>query len=449
MIWTIRLLRIFYYRIKIGLRAVKVNKLLLSPFIISLTAFFYFIDLQNNIGLDFQLETSLVILTLGLWIPTTLRVFQTSFIKNKNMALDYLFNLFVILLLIFFSKRLLTFFIFFELSVIPIIIIIFLGGRTKTKGEASFFLFLFTGLRAFFLLFFISFFALKNSGDLNLILSFSYERISKVEFSWFLSNFFRFVIILSLLVKLPIFFFHMWLPKAHVEAPVFGSIILARVILKLGGFGIYLLRRMLLFNNFILLLVRIIPYLCFLSGISCYSQKDLKVLIALSRVNHIRFFLIGFICLQSQSIWGGLMLILGHGVVSSIIFYFRSIVYSLSSSRRIFFSKNFGRNVLLSSIWIFLIFLNGGFPPFLRFLGEIRIIKIFIENPIIIFFLFLNFILVGLYRVLILRHLRERKRLKPNLNSQGGLNEWTVLIVRFLHLMLLYVLSFSQRIFYL
>nr|YP_003934242.1 NADH dehydrogenase subunit 4 [Symsagittifera roscoffensis]ADI75246.1 NADH dehydrogenase subunit 4 [Symsagittifera roscoffensis] len=449
MVWTISLLSIFYYSIKIGLSAVKVNKLLLSPFMISLTAFFYFMDLQNNMGLDFQLETSLVILTLGLWIPTTLSVFQTSFIKNKNMALDYLFNLFVILLLIFFSKSLLTFFIFFELSVIPIIIIIFLGGSAKTKGEASFFLFLFTGLSAFFLLFFISFFALKNSGDLNLILSFSYESISKVEFSWFLSNFFSFVIILSLLVKLPIFFFHMWLPKAHVEAPVFGSMILASVMLKLGGFGIYLLSSMLLFNNFILLLVSMMPYLCFLSGISCYSQKDLKVLIALSSVNHMSFFLMGFICLQAQSIWGGLMLMLGHGVVSSMMFYFSSIVYSLTSSRSIFFSKNFGSNVLLSSIWIFLIFLNGGFPPFLSFLGEISIMKIFIENPIIIFFLFLNFMLVGLYSVLMLSHLSESKSLKPNLNSQGGLNEWTVLMVSFLHLMLLYVLSFSQSIFYL
>ena len=149
---------------------------------------------------------------------------------------------------------------------------------------------MFTGWRPFFLFFFISFFfSFKNSGDLNLNLSFSYEKISKVYFSWFLSNFLRFIIILSLLVKLPIFF-QIWLPKAHVEAPVFGSIFLARVILKLEGFRVYLLRWMLLFNNFFLFLVRIIPYLWFLSRISCFSKKDLKVLIALSRVNHISFF---------------------------------------------------------------------------------------------------------------------------------------------------------------
>merc|ERR1712117_18686 len=113
---------------------------------------------------------------------------------------------------------------------------------------------------------------------------------------------------------------------------------------------------------------------------------------------------------------GGILLILGHGVISSLMFFMRSINYNSTSSRRIFFSKNLGRDYTYLIFWIFIILINAGLPPFLNFLGEIRLIKNFFRNIYFIFFLGINFLTVGLYRVLILRHLSESKEHK-NTNS--------------------------------
>merc|ERR1711894_399032 len=100
---------------------------------------------------------------------------------------------------------------------------------------------------------------------------------------------------------MPVFFLHMGLPKAHVEAPVFGSMVLARVVLKLGGFGFILISNF--FSRLELMVILIFFSLgCVISGVSCYGQKDLKSIIALSRVNHISLFSLGVLRLRRQSI---------------------------------------------------------------------------------------------------------------------------------------------------
>merc|ERR1711894_151685 len=209
---------------------------------------------------------------------------------------------------------------------------------------------------------------------------------------------------------MPVFFLHMGLPKAHVEAPVFGSMVLARVVLKLGGFGFILISNFFSRVELMVILIFFFSLGCVISGVSCYGQKDLK------------------------SIRGGILLILGHGVISSLIFFIRRINYNSTSSRRIFFSKNLGSDYTYLIFWITIILINAGLPPFLNFLGEIRLIKNFFRNIYFFIILALNFLGVGLYRVLILRHLSEGKENKKRNRLIGKIRDWVVFIICYLHL---------------
>jgi NADH-ubiquinone oxidoreductase chain 4 len=159
-------------------------------------------------------------------------------------------------------------------------------------------------------------------------------------------------IILAFLVKLPIFFFHLWLPKAHVEAPVAGSMILAGILLKLGSYGLWrVLRRILsVFKiySYWLMVIGLIGGL--LVRFVCFIQVDIKSLVAYSSVVHIGILLRGMRSLRFIGYEGALALILGHGVVSSGLFYLVGVNYDRIHSRRLIINK--GMIILFPSITI-------------------------------------------------------------------------------------------------
>jgi len=393
-----------------------------------------FFNLYKTLLIPFN--EPLFILSLSLGVPRILRVFQKIYIKKSSILISSTCFLFIIILIIFSCESLGSFFVFFEISVIPVVAIIFLGGSSKIKTEASLYLFFFTSFSGFFLFFFSLVFSFKNQGDLILVSLKTTQEfyLTSIRFDNYLNTVINFLFFFSLFVKMPVFFLHMWLPKAHVEAPVFGSMVLARVVLKLGGFGFILISNFFSRVELMVILIFFFSLGCVISGVSCYGQKDLKSIIALSRVNHISLFSLGVLRLRRQSIWGGILLILGHGVISSLIFFIRRINYNSTSSRRIFFSKNLGSDYTYLIFWITIILINAGLPPFLNFLGEIRLIKNFFRNIYFFIILALNFLGVGLYRVLILRHLSEGKENKKRNRLIGKIRDWVVFIICYLHL---------------
>jgi len=143
---------------------------------------------------------------------------------------------------------------------------------------------------------------------------------------------------MAFLVKLPMFVTHLWLPKAHVEAPVVGSIILASIMLKLGGYG--LIRFSYFFGGN---LSHLVTRLRLVGGLSirviCLSVNDLKILVAYSSVSHIAF---AITTALSASLIGekrcGLVM-LAHGLSSSGIFLIAYIIYEIRGSRNIQLSK--------------------------------------------------------------------------------------------------------------
>lgn len=333
-------------------------------------------------------------------------IYGIVLIRELNFNLILLRGLLILVCLFFFvSRNILILYMFFELSMFPILIIILGFGAQVEKIGSGYYLLFYARICSFPFLFIYY--------KRNFMFSFNY-------YDFLLSWEIFFILSLRFIIKFPVYFLHLWLPKAHVEAPTTARILLAGLLLKLGtaGFIRVMGRFNFIYNNFwiYISLVGII-----LAAVTCTFQSDSKSLAAYSSVTHISFLLLSLSLMLIRSKVGGLITMLAHGYTSTLIFYFIGEFYHSSSRRMIYFINRFFSSRILFGIIFSLVFLsNRGVPPSLAFLAEfIIIINRFMYSKLLIFFIFLYFIIAFYYSLFLIINSLMGKIL-VNFNKWGG-----------------------------
>uniref|UniRef100_UPI0030DDF1D1 NADH dehydrogenase subunit 4 n=1 Tax=Monochamus guttulatus TaxID=2079363 RepID=UPI0030DDF1D1 len=336
-------------------------------FLLNISMSYLWINITYFLGMDL-LSFSLILLSF--WICSLMILASEKIFKLKNFSNLFLFimvNLMLSLYLAFSSMNLFIFYLFFEISLIPTLILIIGWGYQPERIEAGIYLLFYT---------------LLFSLPMMISIFYYYEKFFSLDFYFMknnLDNLFMYICMnFVFFVKMPMFFVHLWLPKAHVEAPVSGSMILAGIMLKLGGYG--LMRLMSLFLtigmkfNLIFIIISLVGGV-FVS-LMCLRQSDIKSLIAYSSVAHMGLVMGGIMTLNIWGFWGALVMMLAHGLCSSGLFCLANISYERMLSRSLYLNKGLINIFPSLSLWWFLFSAsNMAAPPSLNLLGEIILIN--------------------------------------------------------------------------
>nr|YP_009131445.1 NADH dehydrogenase subunit 4 [Galathealinum brachiosum]AIL54805.1 NADH dehydrogenase subunit 4 [Galathealinum brachiosum] len=352
---------------------------LLTPISIFFLINPYFLNFSINLYFSIN-SISFILIMLSLWI-TPLMILSSSSILLMKSYKNFLFivnMMLIILILSFLTNNLFLFYIFFESSLIPIFSMIMIWGYQPERLQASLYLMMYTISSSLPLLMMI-FFLFKMNYHLNM------NMYNWIFFDNSLSFFWWLLMMLAFLVKLPMFLFHLWLPKAHVEAPVAGSMILASVLLKLGSYGVIRISELYPYMNkpisFILIPLSLIG--SSLISIMCIRQSDLKSLIAYSSVSHMAILLSGMLSNNSWGTLGMLILMIAHGLCSSTLFMMTNIIYSSIYTRSIYLIKGLMIMFPMFTFWWFIMnMINMSAPPSMNFLSEIMLFTSIIKISI-------------------------------------------------------------------
>tara|TARA_Y100000590_G_scaffold462386_1_gene626368 strand:- start:2726 stop:4210 length:1485 start_codon:yes stop_codon:yes gene_type:complete len=264
----------------------------------------------------------------------------------------------------------LLFYIFLEATLIPMFLIIGIwGGKNRIYASFKFFLYTLTG-SVLMLIAIIYIYQISNTMNIQELQKFNFDKNIQL---WLWLAFFA-----SFAIKIPMWPFHTWLPDAHVEAPTAGSVILAGVLLKIGGYGF------IRFNIGILpeASFYFLPLIIFLSIIAiiytslvALAQTDWKKLIAYSSVAHMGLVTIGIFIINQQSLEGAMIQMLSHGIVSAALFLCVGVVYDRMHTRDISFYSGLVTKMPNYAI-VFMIFTLAsiGLPGTSGFIGEFLVI---------------------------------------------------------------------------
>jgi proton-translocating NADH-quinone oxidoreductase chain M len=275
------------------------------------------------------------------------------------------------LICVFTVLDLLFFYIFFEAILIPMFLVIGVWGSRERKIRAAYQFFVYTLVGSVLMLLGILWIYFQvGSTDIQVL--------TTVEFSLNAQLILWLAFFASLAVKIPMVPAHIWLPEAHSEAPTAGSVILAGVLLKMGGYG-FLRFSIPMFPDasiyFTPLVYTMSVIAVIYTSLTTLRQVDMKRIIAYSSVAHMGFVTIGLFTLNIQGIEGSMLLMLSHGIVSSALFLCVGVIYDRHKTRIIkYYSGLTVKMPIFSIIFLFFIMANIGFPGTSSFVSEFLVL---------------------------------------------------------------------------
>ena len=356
--------------------------------------FFYCLAISINFSFMQQIvvtqemlqdELSFFLLLLTLILFWLIQRFTVRVKKTWKILQVVCLILIICCLFIFIFNHMLMFYISYEFSLFPIMLIILKWGKYTNRYISSIFLFLYTSFFALPFLFILIF-------TWGCCCSYNIVFIDLLSSSLVVNNFFSLLTFLVFAVKLPVYGVHFWLPLAHVEAPTFGSIILAGVLLKLGVVGlvrfIFLFqnnKRLHIFEGYFLASIVVSTLLC------CF-QNDFKIIIAYSSISHIRIIPILITIGTKLSLDLILMISLFHGFRSIFFFSLVGLIYQIYGSRNlVFIGGLLWVCPLVTRLRILGMISSLPMPPFLSFVSEILVFALLItwnKTSICVLFIF-------------------------------------------------------------
>nr|WRK67294.1 NADH dehydrogenase subunit 4 [Nemopistha sinica] len=311
------------------------------------------------------------LILLSFWICSLMLLASESIFCYKYSVNLFLLSIIILMLMLyltFSSMNLFYFYLFFESSLIPTLFLIVGWGYQPERLQAGVYLLFYTLFASLPMLVSI-FFLFSNLMSLSYIM---FVENFSINFLFYLSILFAF------LVKMPMFLLHLWLPKAHVEAPISGSMILAGIMLKLGGYGMLRVVKLIssIGMNLNIIWVSISLVGGVLVSLICLRQVDMKSLIAYSSVSHMSLVIAGVMTMNYWGYCGSYALMIGHGLCSSGMFCLANMSYERSGSRSLLINKGMMNFMPSMCLWWFLLSSsNMAAPPSLNLLGEISLLN--------------------------------------------------------------------------
>lgn len=306
--------------------------------------------------------------------------------KNvKNMIITLLF-LQMTMIGVFAALDAIVFYVFWELSLVPMLYIIGAwGGPLRIYASVKFFLYTFAGSLVMLVgMLFMAYFYYQAAGVWSFAILDWYRLILPENFQlWLFAAFF-----FGFAIKVPMFPFHTWLPYAHGQAPTIGSVILAAVLLKMGTYA-FIRFSLPMFPDasvyFMFPIAIIAVIMIIYTAMVAYAQKDIKQVVAYSSVSHMGVIILGTFALNVEGISGSVFLMIAHGIVSGALFLLVGVIYDRRKTKMM---SEFGGLAsvmpIYATIFGLMLMASVGMPLTINFVGEfLSLLGFYKQSPVI------------------------------------------------------------------